>query len=621
MHNISVTKESRGAASQHAVGELFYDLSRLPLEQGLARALDIHLQITKAEAAEIFLRDPVTGDMILAAHRGLYPAAFSQITRFRSEEGYPGIVVVRQEPILTTDLRGDARYLRSRVKERGFRSYMCVPLRFKDNVLGCLNLASREYRDDFSSFIPYLSGTTSVMAMAVQIGLYEAEKALDNGMGEVGRGFDDALRHILRSMMGLGEAKRAMARLYDPGNGHLMYLVVEGGGVSCLPEHAMACPALAERGTFLPRGGQRREGIPCRGIFAGSGLTVCFPLVFEGQPLGVLRLDYEKAPRPPTRDVPRLAGMTARASQLLGTNWGYLKDREAPLLIIQGGSEHGGRAQSLPRLNEGVSAEGVENGSVDTGENTPVLDIRCLGTFQVFRNGELIPRQRFLRRKAVTLLQVLATYHGSSVPADTLAEYLWPEENPDLTAHRLQVVVSTLRRVVDRCCPDQRWQFIRNERGSYSLELSSACRVDVAEYGQLLSRAGTLEKGGRIEEALYLRQEAVQLYRGDLLEDDPDGEWSWMRRETLRETQLDMLRWIALTLAQRGDVEVAILYCRRALSLDPLREEIHRQLMILLLQAGRRDEARRQYLRCRAVLERELGVSPIPETEAIYKAL
>lgn len=99
---------------------------------------------TGVEATELFLLDAAGQQMVLAAHEGLFPQAFTQITRFSIGEGFPGLVAASCEPLFTDSLADDPRYLRGRVKEKGFRHYLCLPLPRGLGVLGCLNLASRD---------------------------------------------------------------------------------------------------------------------------------------------------------------------------------------------------------------------------------------------------------------------------------------------------------------------------------------------------------------------------------------------------------------------------------------------------------------------------------------------
>jgi DNA-binding SARP family transcriptional activator len=71
----------------------------------------------------------------------------------------------------------------------------------------------------------------------------------------------------------------------------------------------------------------------------------------------------------------------------------------------------------------------------------------------------------------------------------------------------------------------------------------------------------------------------------------------------------------------KGRYEEAIAYGQRILSLDPLREEVHRELMRYHQLAGRRAGALRQFELCRRVLREELDIEPMPETIALYRRI
>ena len=72
---------------------------------------------------------------------------------------------------------------------------------------------------------------------------------------------------------------------------------------------------------------------------------------------------------------------------------------------------------------------------------------------------------------------------------------------------------------------------------------------------------------------------------------------------------------------ERGEIDRAIDAYRRVLQVDPLREESQRQLIETLSNAGRRAEALRQYEQLRALLRRELDITPMPETEDIVQRI
>src|SRR5690606_5173921 len=70
-----------------------------------------------------------------------------------------------------------------------------------------------------------------------------------------------------------------------------------------------------------------------------------------------------------------------------------------------------------------------------------------------------------------------------------------------------------------------------------------------------------------------------------------------------------------------GDFGRAIEVARRWLSLDPLHEPAHRELMLLYAWSGQQTAALRQYQECRRILADELGVEPESDTDELYQAI
>ena len=69
---------------------------------------------------------------------------------------------------------------------------------------------------------------------------------------------------------------------------------------------------------------------------------------------------------------------------------------------------------------------------------------------------------------------------------------------------------------------------------------------------------------------------------------------------------------------QQQVFEQSLIYGQQILQYDPLREEIHRDVMRLYAEKGQPAMAVRHYQLFCKVLERELGVLPMVETQALY---
>jgi DNA-binding SARP family transcriptional activator len=113
-------------------------------------------------------------------------------------------------------------------------------------------------------------------------------------------------------------------------------------------------------------------------------------------------------------------------------------------------------------------------------------------------------------------------------------------------------------------------------------------------------------------------QAAVELYHGDLLE-GLGHECFAAERERLSDRFEDALASVAQQRLLAGDLLGAQLASDRLLGRDPLREEAHAVLIAVHGLVGTRSQVVRQYRRLREVLSRELGETPLPDTEAIYR--
>ncbi len=99
------------------------------------------------------------------------------------------------------------------------------------------------------------------------------------------------------------------------------------------------------------------------------------------------------------------------------------------------------------------------------------------------------------------------------------------------------------------------------------------------------------------------------------------GNWVQTQRTQYQRLCLDALTTVINREAEQSNFHRAIFYARRYLRVNELAEDVHRQLMMLHLMAGDRPAALQQYERCVYVLNRNLGIEPLPETRAVHRAI
>ena len=110
---------------------------------------------------------------------------------------------------------------------------------------------------------------------------------------------------------------------------------------------------------------------------------------------------------------------------------------------------------------------------------------------------------------------------------------------------------------------------------------------------------------------------SLEFYKGELLEGFYE-DWALHERERLRALRLKSLIYLLHYYGFHGMYEQALAYGQQILDANCLREEIHREMMRFYVENGQRALALQQYEICRATLAKELGISPMEDTQALY---
>jgi signal transduction histidine kinase len=120
--------------------------SSLELDEVLERTLNRVMAYMNVEAGEIFLKDENGQALKLAMHRGEAAQAFWTKDSFDVGEGIVGTVAKMGKPLVSTALSQDLRFLRKAVVEAGFRCLVSIPLTARGNVVGVMNVVTRQNR-------------------------------------------------------------------------------------------------------------------------------------------------------------------------------------------------------------------------------------------------------------------------------------------------------------------------------------------------------------------------------------------------------------------------------------------------------------------------------------------
>ncbi|MGL6290330.1 MAG: AfsR/SARP family transcriptional regulator [Silanimonas sp.] len=225
-----------------------------------------------------------------------------------------------------------------------------------------------------------------------------------------------------------------------------------------------------------------------------------------------------------------------------------------------------------------------------------------------------------LAPRSAALLAVLALGAGRRFSRSELLQLLWQDDARGGSLACLNTALWRLRKSFAPWRPHCGELIDSDPQGGLALRADSALWLDVQEFQRLV--APGLGKPLEALEAADIEQLAagVRLYRADLLVNF-DADWALRERERLRRSFLNALGRLMRYAALTGQYDEAIRRAQRVLELDPLREDVHRDLMRYYVQNGQRALALRQFETCRGLLRRELAIAPMPETVALYQRL
>ena len=152
--------------------------------------------------------------------------------------------------------------------------------------------------------------------------------------------------------------------------------------------------------------------------------------------------------------------------------------------------------------------------------------------------------------------------------------------------------------------------------------------LDYPMFQELCYQGNALVQDGDLQEGIVAYQSAERLYPGDFLADIPleyaaneEFDWCWGRRYWFKEMHLKMLSSLSALYRQTQQLAEALTYADKALRLEPCSEIAHREKMLALHAANRRDAVERQYRLYLHSLERFGMGEPSSAVTGLYESL
>ncbi len=234
------------------------------------------------------------------------------------------------------------------------------------------------------------------------------------------------------------------------------------------------------------------------------------------------------------------------------------------------------------------------DGTVNTGERR--VHINMLGGLEVLADGVPISGNVLERRRAKSMLALLACLPGHAAKRFTIMESVWPEHDYETALRCVYSATSVLRAEICGLLKDvSGTEVVASNKSERTVLLKMdmvSCDVDAFE-----EKARSVLDGMENERLMVtLCREVEDLYKGDLFVPPTDGAGVMeSRARELRELFADAMVAGAQAAMRTEQPIVACRFARKAHETDSMREDAVRVLLVALCGAGRQVEAEQVY--------------------------
>ncbi len=243
----------------------------------------------------------------------------------------------------------------------------------------------------------------------------------------------------------------------------------------------------------------------------------------------------------------------------------------------------------------------------------PALRIHLLGSVELSRGSG---RRLELAASCRSLLGYLCMNRHRLVSRQEVASAVWAELDDGRARRCLSTALWRLKTT-----PGLDHDLVRNSGpDEIGLNPSNLIWIDIAAFEARAAAWQNIAPEQLGPAACHRLAKAVATYNGDFLP-RVEEDWAFLERQRLRTLYCDALYQLTAAYCHAENFIRAIVYGRRLCAIEPLREDVHRLLMRAYVATGNRGKAIEQYRVCQGELGSELGVTPMPETQALFHSI
>ncbi|MFW6281068.1 MAG: BTAD domain-containing putative transcriptional regulator [Halanaerobium sp.] len=222
------------------------------------------------------------------------------------------------------------------------------------------------------------------------------------------------------------------------------------------------------------------------------------------------------------------------------------------------------------------------------------LKIYTLGRFQLVYGESIITEGTNSNSKYWKIMQYIVTYKERSISKEELITELNFWKNNDPEGALSSAVYRLRKRLKDKIGSEAR-NYIKTTGCAYTFNSQKDYWLDVEEFERQceLTRESLENNNDQWQESF---EQAIELYKGDYLEEANTEKWIWNERDKYRELLVSTLKQLDYHLSQAKRYEGLLQYYSKANNIISFDYELMARLIEVLLEAGKISLARKKYL-------------------------
>lgn len=200
--------------------------ARLSLEEVLRMIIDLATSVLDAKYASLMLIEEESNELTIRVSNGLSPEIMKKV-RIKVGSGIAGTVAYEGKPYLSTDIENDPRFKKNSNPKFETKSFICVPVKLGDKVIGVLNINDKKnheiFNDDDLHLLTILANQAAITIENSRL-YQQAEKKVEElemlfSASKVMSSILDVnilLRQVLETCIHIVFSKAGMIMLFNP---------------------------------------------------------------------------------------------------------------------------------------------------------------------------------------------------------------------------------------------------------------------------------------------------------------------------------------------------------------------------------------------------------------------